>query len=382
MNGQKFKSKKFKNITTTIAYVILAFDLIVLVSFLLDLVNLNYPLTGVSSSMLFIIIAIILVLYIIIINKYQAGKKCRNLVILMGILIAFDSFYYFLINEIGYIDRGVKKHSLKNISFKVPKSWVSEKKDDIYTFYPYGEGDLSILSVGFIEYDVDEITDEQIKKYYNDYMQTFKENMQKYKKVSEKNIKIDGKNGIKIRYSIKNDNNVNFECESILFFTKEDSTMYIFNNFMEEKYISTLSKRYDKLINTILIDDDKLNEINLDFEETEDTEQENTELPESNIKSSITLSQKNAMKKAKEYLNYSAFSYDGLIEQLEYEQFSHEDSVYAVDNCGADWNEQAVKKAKEYLDYSSFSHGSLVDQLKYEGFTAEQAEYGVSQNGL
>ena len=45
-------------------------------------------------------------------------------------------------------------------------------------------------------------------------------------------------------------------------------------------------------------------------------------------------------------------------------------------------NEQAVKKAKEYLDYSSFSRSGLISQLKYEGFTTEQAEYGVTQNGL
>lgn len=40
------------------------------------------------------------------------------------------------------------------------------------------------------------------------------------------------------------------------------------------------------------------------------------------------------------------FSYTGLIEQLEYEQYSHDDAVYAADNCGADWNEQAAKKHK------------------------------------
>ena len=59
-----------------------------------------------------------------------------------------------------------------------------------------------------------------------------------------------------------------------------------------------------------------------------------------------TVSQKNALKKAKSYIDFQAFSHDGLVEQLEFEGFSHEDAVYGADNCGADWNEQAVKKAK------------------------------------
>lgn len=85
--------------------------------------------------------------------------------------------------------------------------------------------------------------------------------------------------------------------------------------------------------------------------------------------SNMTLSQKNALKKAKSYLEFSGFSRSGLIKQLEFEKFSSADAIYAVDNCGANWNEQAIKKAKSYLDYSSFSAQGLIDQLKFEGFT-------------
>lgn len=95
-----------------------------------------------------------------------------------------------------------------------------------------------------------------------------------------------------------------------------------------------------------------------------------------------TASQKNAYKSAISYLDYTAFSHDGLVSQLEFEQYSTEDATFAADNCGADWNEQAAKAAKNYLDMMSFSHGGLVDQLVFEGFTPEQAEYGVSKNGL
>lgn len=105
---------------------------------------------------------------------------------------------------------------------------------------------------------------------------------------------------------------------------------------------------------------------------------------ESNETSSFpteTMGQKNALRSAREYLNYTAFSYQGLIEQLEYEKFSHEEAVYAADNCGADWYEQATKSAKEYLNFTSFSRDGLIEQLEYEGFTHEQAVYGVEANG-
>ncbi|MGE4213814.1 MAG: Ltp family lipoprotein [Anaerotignaceae bacterium] len=96
---------------------------------------------------------------------------------------------------------------------------------------------------------------------------------------------------------------------------------------------------------------------------------------------SETVGQKNAREKAKSYLDYSAFSYTGLIRQLEYEKFSTEEATYAADKCGADWNEQAAKKAKSYMDYSSFSRSDLVRQLEYEGFTSSQVEYGVKSVG-
>lgn len=95
-----------------------------------------------------------------------------------------------------------------------------------------------------------------------------------------------------------------------------------------------------------------------------------------------TTGQKNALQKAHSYLSFSAFSYNGLVDQLEYEGFTHEEAVYGADNCGADWDAQAVEKAKSYLKFSSFSHDGLIDQLEYEGFTHDQAVYGADNCGL
>ena len=84
---------------------------------------------------------------------------------------------------------------------------------------------------------------------------------------------------------------------------------------------------------------------------------------------------------AESYLSFMAFSYSGLIDQLEYEGYSNAEATYAADHCGADWYEQAARSAKEYLDLMSFSRESLIDQLEYGGFTYDQAVYGVEQNG-
>ena len=84
-----------------------------------------------------------------------------------------------------------------------------------------------------------------------------------------------------------------------------------------------------------------------------------------------------ALYKAKSYLNSSAFSYSGLIEQLEYEGFSESEATYGADNCGANWKDQALRKAQSYLNSSSFSESGLQEQLEYEGFTSDEASYGV-----
>lgn len=101
----------------------------------------------------------------------------------------------------------------------------------------------------------------------------------------------------------------------------------------------------------------------------------------SNNTSNIPLGKLNAVGKAKEYLYVSAFSYKGLIKQLEFEGFSSEEATYGADNCGANWNDQAARKAKEYLGVMSFSKSGLIQQLEFEGFTSEQAAYGVSAVG-
>lgn len=95
----------------------------------------------------------------------------------------------------------------------------------------------------------------------------------------------------------------------------------------------------------------------------------------------VTIGMQNALKSANQYLSITGFSYSGLVKQLEFEQYTHEEAVYAADHCGADWNEQAVRSAKQYLSIMSFSRNGLIKQLEYDGYTNSQAVYAVTQCG-
>lgn len=109
-------------------------------------------------------------------------------------------------------------------------------------------------------------------------------------------------------------------------------------------------------------------------------------------KPKLTASQENAIKSALSYLDFSAFSKEGLIQQLssEYgEKFPLADATFAVNyiekDPGVDWNEQAAKSAQSYLKTSSFSCQGLIDQLSSEygeKFTEAQATYGATKAGL
>lgn len=95
----------------------------------------------------------------------------------------------------------------------------------------------------------------------------------------------------------------------------------------------------------------------------------------------ITAEQASAREIAVNYLDYSAFSRKGLINQLKYEGFSKADSTFAVDSLNINWNNEAARKAQEYLNFKSFSRSGLISQLVFEGFSKAQATYGVKKVG-
>lgn len=143
-----------------------------------------------------------------------------------------------------------------------------------------------------------------------------------------------------------------------LFFVKDNSSEYIDDN------------------KAVVKNEKKENSVNDNNKKADNDKKDYTN---SSVSNNISSGKKNALERALDYLDYSAFSYTGLIEQLEFEGFTNEEATYGADNCGANWNEQAVKKAEQYLDYTAFSYSGLVEQLEFEGFTHSQAEYGASQ---
>ncbi len=52
-------------------------------------------------------------------------------------------------------------------------------------------------------------------------------------------------------------------------------------------------------------------------------------------------------------------------------------ATFAVDHIRVSWRNQAYKKAQSYLDLTAFSLEGLIDQLEFDGFTHSQAVYGA-----
>lgn len=102
-----------------------------------------------------------------------------------------------------------------------------------------------------------------------------------------------------------------------------------------------------------------------------------------------SLSQQNALHSAEKYLEYTAFSKAGLIQQLSSsagDKYPEQDAVWAVEHLnGVNWDDQAAKSAKKYLEYTSFSCQGLIQQLSSSAgdkYTQAQAEYGARQAGI
>jgi hypothetical protein len=100
---------------------------------------------------------------------------------------------------------------------------------------------------------------------------------------------------------------------------------------------------------------------------------------------SLTGPQKNAARSAENYLSFSGFSRDGLIQQLSSDAgdgYNVTDAAIAVDSLNINWHEQAVRSAKNYLSFSGFSCKGLIGQLSSSAgdkYTDNQANYGARQ---
>lgn len=167
------------------------------------------------------------------------------------------------------------------------------------------------------------------------------------------------------------------ERKTIDIFFNTESPIGIYN-----KLSDALKEEYKEKFDKVQKDkEDSLAKIQAEKEAEEQAQKEAEEKSKAEAEAKakeeekLSLERKNAVKTAEGYLRYTSFSRQGLIEQLEYEGYSNDASVYAVDNVTVDWNEQCAKTAESYLKCSSFSRQGLYEQLQYEGFTEEQIKY-------
>lgn len=273
-------------------------------------------------------------------------------------------------------------YNVTPFSIAIPKSWSHTANDDNDCFL---DSDNNILFV-----TTSQLNDSQSQfnsKVVDVFIDGFEDSLDEFDEIDRTTTHIDDFLAYRVTANVKKSEN------------KYHYTMYIWatDHYLCEMIFSSSgdeqSEEFDlfesDIVDSITVDSSKdVRSPEEDSTEkstepkTEKPTKKPTEPPTEKPVDKITISQSNALKSAKSYLEYSSFSYNGLIEQLEYEKYSHEDAVYAADNCGADWNEQAAKSAESYLAYSFFSRDSLIEQLEYEGFTHEQAVYGVEQNGL
>ncbi len=320
-----------------------------------------------------------------------------------------------------------KQEKIGEIEFSVPSEWSSiEKEDDSGTYYYPYEEKATLLGVQFFstsEFESYDILDkDEMTEIFDAYISGIKESSENYYELSKDvNVLSDGTYYVMVNFN-SNINESDYEVLACVFFTPthvyslmfaqpseiSDSFRDIYNEIIKSIVIisneEATAESTEKPANTEQKEDDTAgvatDESNKNGSATQattakkassvtqaTTAKENSSPTPTPIKAisdsqSVTIGEQNALKKAKSYLAYSAFSREGLIDQLEYEGFTNKESVYGVDNCGANWNEQALKKAKSYLDYSSFSRSGLISQLEYEGFTHDQAVYGADSVGL
>jgi uncharacterized repeat protein (TIGR02543 family) len=92
-----------------------------------------------------------------------------------------------------------------------------------------------------------------------------------------------------------------------------------------------------------------------------------------------TSSNDDALARALRLLSERAYSYDALVYALEeWDSFDHNAAVYAVENCGANWNQQAARRAEEICSSGFRSKQTLKNTLiQNDQFSEAQADYAI-----
>ena len=316
-------------------------------------------------------------------------------------------------------------YEVQGLAYEVPAAWRQEQTENGNNHYPYSENKHTLLAVYASNMDCSFITNTDILyECYEGAFEGLENEVEDFQLQQKERVKLVGLDAYRITFSYSPD----YTMDVYAVIDIDHDILYQIMFVMTDETISEMSTYIDPIINSLYLNDkwfkdqsavssentdiesSSTEQDSLDGEDKESVSQNspkpssskkpnvnNTESPDSNdddianntpdkeetpnTPSGVTSGQKNALSKAKQYLSAMPFSYDGLVKQLEYEKFSHEDAVYGAENCGADWNKQALKKATSYLDTMAFSQKGLTEQLSFEGFTDAQANYGASNCG-
>lgn len=250
-------------------------------------------------------------------------------------------------------------------TLSIPSVWTNSTTSQDLEYY-YAETGDSVVMLQLNRVDSPIATADEFSEIDEDFIASFGESFDTFTNESTDLIKVAGNDSLQFSFT-GSTSGIEFDGKFTLLIDEGNHDL-IGIGFMQSK-LSEYSywDDYDSILESISCNVEK---VPVPKESASVKEQSDT-----------TLEQKNALSKAKDYLNYSFFSYTGLIEQLEFDGFTTEDATYAADNCNADWYEQAAQKAKDYLDFSSFSYSGLIEQLEFEGFTNDEATKAADSCG-
>lgn len=130
--------------------------------------------------------------------------------------------------------------------------------------------------------------------------------------------------------------------------------------------IDEIAAKNDELASRIAQSEDELESRLIEIDEVFDDGSKNLDKDE-------------ALKVAKEYVEYFSMSYDDLLTQLELEGFGEGVALYAANNCGADWEAEAVEAAELFKD--DLSKDEISSLLKDNGFTDNEIAHALESIG-
>ncbi|HIB1799405.1 TPA: Ltp family lipoprotein, partial [Enterococcus faecium] len=113
-------------------------------------------------------------------------------------------------------------------------------------------------------------------------------------------------------------------------------------NISDTEYSSLSESQYSSTSTSVTLEESSNPSISSDssvtLEESSNPSISSDSSVEPSTSNDVSLESSNALQAAKDYLDYSAFSQQGLYDQLIYEKYPADAAQYAIDNINADWN--------------------------------------------